>query len=466
MLSFTISKERKKYNDKMENGENMSKSLIKIGVICSTLEGERIDLAEQFLHNARKTLAVHGLEIVNKDSSYTLTGEEVLIQSKQCEALGAEAIIYLIGTWILADHIIDAVQRINLPIGLWGIPEPASFSSVGTNVLHGAFDEMNIKHKLFYGHADDNSIAKEIVVFARACQLKKKCMGARLGLLGGRTISAYPTSADANQIKEMFGIEVEHIDQLVLLEKARAIPLEQSKEVIQIVRDRYGKVDVPEEILIKSANVYLALKEIQKEYKLDFCSVKCLGEFINTYTSCCLAVSMLNDEGIVTGCQCSINATISSYLLSQLSDDPAYFGDINVVLKEEGIARLINCGAIPGKLATDNKDINIVTQYEYMGTGRGACTLFCCKPGKITFGTLGRVHGKYVMSIAGGEAFTEPKEKLTEVRNWAQGFVKLDCDPMEFYNNIRSNHSTACYGDFKEELVEFCRLTGVQVILN
>lgn len=439
---------------------------IKIGLVCVALEGERVDLAEKFLVTARKNLEEKGLEVINKDSRYTLKSEDVMSQSLQCKMNGAVTVIYLIGTWILADHVIDSVQQLNLPIGIWGIPEPASFSSVGANVVHGAMEEMNIKHKLFYGDADDSDVAADIAAFAKACGMVKECKGARLGLLGGRTISAYPTTADDNQIKAVFGIEVEHIDQLVLLEKARNIPYEESKKIVDLVRERYGIIDVSEEILIKSVNIYIALKEIKEKYKLDFCSVKCLGEFINTYTSCCLAVSMLNDEGFTTGCQCNVNAAISSFLFSLISDSPAYFGDINVVLKDERIARLINCGSTPGKLAGSYEDINIVTQYEYMGNGRGACTLFCCKDGRITFGTLGRIAGKYVMSIAGGEAFTEPIEYLKEVRNWAQGFVKLDCDPMVFYKNIRSNHSVACYGDYKKELIEFCSLTGVEAILN
>ena len=49
-----------------------------------------------------------------------------------------------------------------------------------------------------------------------------------------------------------------------------------------------------------------------------------------------------------------------------------------------------------------------------MGLGRGASTLFCMKSGRITFGTLGRVDGRYVMSIAGGEAFSQPLEKLRD----------------------------------------------------
>lgn len=212
----------------------------------------------------------------------------------------------------------------------------------------------------------------------------------------------------------------------------------------------------------RSVRVYLALKAIVRENKLDLLSVKCLGEFINLYSSCCLAISMLNDDGMPIVCQCDINAAISYYILSLLSSDPPYFGDVGYVDIKAGFARLINCGSLPGRLAFSPGEIELNDQYEYMGKGGGVCTLFCCKPGKMTFGTLGRIDGNYVLHISTGNAYEEPMEKLVSVRTWAQGFVKLDNNPKEFFHNLRSNHSVAAYGDFTGELRELCGLLKIR----
>jgi len=293
--------------------------------------------------------------------------------------------------------------------------------------------------------------------------VKQELRGSRLGVIGGRAISAYPTSADPNQIKMLFGVEVDHIDQLILLEKAKNVTLEQSRIVIDRVCAAYGSVDVPEEMLVRSVNVYIALRDIISTYKLAMLTVKCIGEFMDAYSCCCLAVSMLNDEGFTVVCQGNINALLSAYILSRFSSDPVYFGDISTVGKKDGVVRLINCGSIPGKLAQSYADVAIKTQYEYMGKGRGACTLFCCKEGAVTFGTLGRNDGKYVMSVANGKAFAQPLSVLHEVRDWAQGFIHLEGDPMTFYHNIRSNHCTACYGNHTAVLKEFCWLMDIEM---
>ena len=440
----------------------MSVENIKIGLVCIGLEGERNDLAKVFREEAVTVLVLHGINVLNKADNCTLTGEEVLRQTRYCETAGADAMVYLIGTWCLASHVIDAVRDSKIPFAVWGIPEPASFSSVGANVVHGTLGEMNIKHKLIYGFPRDESTIEDLCSFIKAAAIKKELSHLRLGMIGGRAISAYPTTADPNQIKKLFGIEIEHIDQLLLLEKARKIPESLCDSKIAEMRMRYGSVDVPKDMLHRSVSVYFALREIIREQKLDLLSVKCIGEFMDSYASCCVALSMLNDEGFVCNCQCNINALISSYILTRLSGGPCFFGDVNVVLKEEGCIRLICCGGLPGKLASSDKAIRIVPQYEYMGAGQGACTLFCMKEGPVTIGTLGRDNGEYVMNIATGTAYEETDAELLKVRSWAQGFVKLDCDPMEFYHNLRCNHSVVAYGNHKDQLQELCDLYGIR----
>jgi L-fucose isomerase-like protein len=173
---------------------------------------------------------------------------------------------------------------------------------------------------------------------------------------------------------------------------------------------------------------------------------------------------MLNDDGLPAICQSNINAAISFYILSLLSEDPPFFGDIGYVDKMTGVAHLINCGSLPGRLASSSGEIELNNQYEYMGAGRGVCTFFCCKPGPMTFGTLGRINGEYIMHVSKGEAFSEPAEKLLSVRTWAQGFVKLHDDPKKFFHNLRSNHSVAAYGNFSDELIELCNLLNIPVV--
>lgn len=437
---------------------------IKIGLICVSLEGEHTELADEFLKRAKKAFKTAGIEIANPDSAFTTSSEEVRRETFISLQNDCQGIIYMAGTWLLASHVIDAISEISVPVGIWGLPEPVSFSSVGANVLHGTLMEIGRNHVLFNGYPEDEDTISKICSFAKAACVKRKLAHLKIGLIGGKTISAYPTDSDHNQIKRVFGAETEHIDQLVLLEKARKADKKEIENKILYIKNKYGKVSADETALERAVSVYFALKELIEDYRLDCCSVKCIGEFMDSYSSACLALTLLNDEGYVCGCQCNLNALISADVLTLLSGEPAFFGDVNTVDFRTGIARIINCGSVPGKLASDYNAISLVNQYEYMGQGGGVCTLFCCKAGKVTFGTFGRIKGKYVMHIAEGEAVEKPVKDLISVRTWAQGFIKLKGDPEIFYENLLCNHSVLGYGIHSRELKMLCKLLEVQVL--
>jgi len=440
----------------------MTTPKIKIGLVCVALNGERVDIAQSLLFESQRSLLGSDIELVNPESQCTINGDALWEQTKQCCDKGACTIIYLIGTWVMANHIVDTVRNINIPIGIWGVPNAESFSSVGASVVHGALVEMGINHRLFYGQPDELKLINKLSSFAKACKMKRVLSSARMGLIGGRSINAYPTTADPMQIKKIFGTEIEHIDQMEVLDQAKCADGQRVSELCHELRNSFC-IDsrLTDSMLEKSVRVSIGLEKVVEKYDFDFCSIKCLGEFIDTYTSCCLAVALMNEKGIITGCQCSINATLSMYLLNQLTNCPVFFGDVNCIDVNSSIARVINCGSIPPSLANDRGKVQLAPQYEYMGAGGGACTLFCCRAGRVTFGTLGRRNGKYVMNIASGEALEKPISELKKVRDWAQGFVKLDGDPELFYHNILSNHSVFGYGDHREELLEFCELMGL-----
>lgn len=446
----------------MEN--SLQKATPRIGLLTISLDGERTDYAERFDNEARLNLSRKGIEIINGPGLLMNTAELVK-SSKNLQVKDADCIIYLVGTWILADGVVSSAQQVSLPVAVWGVPEPVSFSSVGANVLHGALCEMDMKHRLFYGHTGDDETLDEIVSFCKAATAVNRLKSARFGLIGGRAISAYTTTADPNQIKGLLGVEIEHIDQMAVLEKARALSDGAADAELRRIGPSYAKFDVPRDLLIKSVKVHMAVQEIIREYSLDMASVKCLGDFINTYTSCCMAMVLANDAGFTMSCQGDINATISMHIIRLLTGAPAFFGDISTVMYKTKEVRMINCGAIPTALSGDVKKVFWVPQYEYMGKGRGACPVFCMKKGPVTFGYLGRKKGKYRMLIAQGEAFEKDIDTIVSVRTWPQGFATLSGDAKEFYYNLLSNHCVMGYGRLERELSEFCDLLDIEKVI-
>ncbi len=437
----------------------------KVGLMTLSLENERIDLAIKWNKIAIEKLKEKNIEVVFKEELiYNI--EDSIKATKEFISNEVDCIIYLIGTWIYVPTLVNAALESRVPILLWSIKDPATFSITGAGIAHGSLDEIGLKHKFIYGSPEDEEILEKIITYIYASTLKTRLSKMKLGLIGGKPLGMYTTMVDMSQIKSLFGVEIEHVDQYRVFLEAENMDERKVNEIYNLIKKDFGKILCPNEKIFRSIRLYHALKKIIAEDKYDFITVKCAEEMLNQYVSYCLAVALLNDDGIVTACEGDINAALTMQILYMLSGEPVVFADVNDIDLKDNVLRLVNCGAIATRLAKSRKDVDLETQYEYMGKQQGCTTVFCCKPGKVTLARLSRIKGKYVMLIATGEAFEQPKEKFKESREkWPHAFIKIDGDIEKLIENTRSNHMHMVYGDYKDFLIEFCKLMDIESIV-
>jgi L-fucose isomerase-like protein len=275
----------------------------------------------------------------------------------------------------------------------------------------------------------------------------------------------YTTMADIVQLKNVFGVEVEHMDAVRLYLEAEKVPAREVAAVETWLRESFGRIDAGGKVLEKSIRLYIALKALMGRTGYDLMAVKCQDEMIEEYASSCLAVSLLNDEGHTLSCEADIYAAITMRALSLLSGGIALFGDVNHLDVASGILRIVNCGSMPTLLARDRKEVDLGLQYEYMGRARGVTTAFSVRGSPVTLARLSRVKGALVMLAATGRTLEVERDRLKEAREfWPHAFVELDCDPKALVGNIRSNHMHLCMGNHAGDIEEFCRIVGMECI--
>lgn len=78
-------------------------------------------------------------------------------------------------------------------------------------------------------------------------------------------------------------------------------------------------IDIGE--LTKAFKFYLALKDIVKERKLNYVSVRCFDIIAPLKTTGCIALSRLNDEGIIAGCEGDLPSTLSMAVLYKVTKE-------------------------------------------------------------------------------------------------------------------------------------------------
>jgi len=435
-----------------------------VGLIALSLPRERTDLAEVFGKNALEALKTKGLEVYTHDG-LAFDTNQCLAAAREFEEKGVDGILILLGTWVFAPTVVDIVKAFDIPFGIWAEDNPASFSLTAGGIVHGSLDELGLTHRFFYGSPKSEELLKEITAFIGGASCVQGLDGQRLCVVGGRVMGMYTTMADIIQVKNLFGVEVEHIDSVRVHLDAEKIPNEEVAEFRSWLSETLGNIDITEQRLDKSMRLYLALKNILKTEGYDIAAIKCQEEMINCYSCFCLANSLLNDDGFTIACETDINAALTMRILKTVSGGIALFGDVNHLDFEENTLRIVNCGSMPTLMAESRKDADLAVQYEYMGKSRGATTVLSVKDSPVTLARLSRINGKYVMVAAQGQAQKLPKERFKEAREfWPHAFIKLECNARELVQHIRSNHMHVCFGSHLDELRECCALKDIEFI--
>lgn len=182
--------------------------------------------------------------------------------------------------------------------------------------------------------------------------------------------------SDANQWRRQFGLDVDHAEQWTLIHAAEKIPDPQTRPLIEQWKSEFKSIDVSDDVLLRSARLYLAGKEMCVRNRWDFAGIKCQFELLDNYLAPCLPIALWNDEGFVVACETDMNAALTMYALHQFSDHPVMFSDIQYLNREERWARFLNCGTAATRLAGDCYTLGLI---EYLVREAGAA--------KVLFGS-------------------------------------------------------------------------------
>ena len=150
----------------------------------------------------------------------------------------------------------------------------------------------------------------------------------RIGLFGQPSDWLIASSVDRDYLRQHYGIEVVDIDLQRLIESIKAIPQAEADNVAQDIVNRAKAIREPSNNdILEAAKAYLAIKEICKEEHLDALTIRCFDIVKACNTTSCLALALLNDEGIVAGCEGDMQTLMSMYLAKRLCGEAAFMAN-------------------------------------------------------------------------------------------------------------------------------------------
>ena len=152
--------------------------------------------------------------------------------------------------------------------------------------------------------------------------------GVRIGLFGQPSDWLIASGVDRDYLLEHFGVKTLDIDLQRLIDGIKMVSKDEALKVAQdIVKRSRDTIEPSCADMLEAAKTYLAIKKICLEERLDAMTIRCF-DIVNTCgTTSCLALALLNDEGIVAGCEGDMQTLMSMLLAKRLCGAEAFMAN-------------------------------------------------------------------------------------------------------------------------------------------
>ena len=442
--------------------------------LCDPMGQPFID--DALVDRSRQALADRGIELVEHDVVIASKQEARVALKRMRDAEGVDCVILFSGTWVWAAHLIAAVRDFAMTgkgVLIWTHPGSQGWRPVGGLVMHGALSEVGIRHKFVYGEADDADAVGRVVSFCRAAHLKNRLNMSAIGSFGGRGMGQTCGVADPSQWMKTFGVDIDTRDTTELIRTAQEISAEELAAVEPRIEKLFGGLPEKNVVNERSVRLYLAIKKLVERHGWEFYTIQSFPGLGDDYGATCFAQSMMLEDGYGTSTLGDFNTALTVWLLTKLSEEPVYYGDLQHLDKRGKEIKIIGDGACPPSLAGELGPAGFAEHgIPTEGEAGGLSVRLVCKVGEGVLARLGRVDGRFTMVITRCSIFEPPADQL-EARQrecgipfWPHGFVTVHCDVEELLEHWTNEYACLGYGGhLYDELVEFCKLTGIEVIL-
>ena len=172
-------------------------------------------------------------------------------------------------------------------------------------------------------HGTNEEIISTLVETWHAASLQ-----GRIGLFGPPSDWLIASGVDRDYLGQHYGIETIDIDLQRVIDGIKAVPQTEAEKVAQSMVNRAKAVKEPSDAdMMEAAKAYLAIRKICQEEHLDAMTIRCFDIVKACGTTSCLALALLNDEGIVAGCEGDMQTLLSMFLAKRIYGEVAFMAN-------------------------------------------------------------------------------------------------------------------------------------------
>ena len=311
-----------------------------------------------FLHKKNKDLMNEDLLFIDEINNF-LVQEDLLIVENANDALFN---IILIGSGGTENLFLKQLKEDDEPIVI--------LSTSRNNSLPACLEiktYLENHNKLcFLLAGDENHIANMIKHIASIISAYKSVKDNRLGLIGGASswLIASPVEPKViytNFKQNIIKIKMSELEELIEQEEKEMLDLKHIAHSNELIAKADNQEDLEMALVI-----YNALKKLVKKYNLNGLTIRCFDIIKKYKNTACLALALLNEEGITAGCEGDVHSLVTMHIVNSLTNRSSFMANPSKFNYEDQSVMLAHC-TVPLNMVTSFK---LMTHFE-SGLGIG-----------------------------------------------------------------------------------------------
>jgi L-fucose isomerase-like protein len=234
------------------------------------------------------------------------------------------------------------------------LAHPANNSLPAAMEILARLQQDGTKGRIFYiSSPDDSHTLGEVAQSVHDLEVYRTMHKTRLGAVGMPSDWLVASSPAHGIIKSKWGPELIPVPLNKVLSLMKTANAREVQTAANNLSDGAVSIVEPSPEHIESAvSVYLALKQIISDYKLDSLTVRCFDIVMQTQTTGCFALSELTDEGIIAGCEGDIMSVVGMLWAKTLLSVIPWMANPSRLNEHENKLWLAHC-TIPRKMIQD-----------------------------------------------------------------------------------------------------------------
>jgi L-fucose isomerase-like protein len=433
---------------------------IRIGVVCLTRKTYDYKAAAQIYADTAERLAKM------PDIDWVFIREPVIEAEDARKAADVfseshlDGVVIITGTFHLGHLALIIKREVNLPTLLWAFSElPYDGGKIRLNSVCGL--NLNASNLYKAGYDDVTcTVGDDIDTdWIDAVRMKSAIEHSRIGIIGYRADGFFNLDIDEMDTYSKTGLLIDHYEISEIA--ATAVTPEETAEYSARISGAFDCGGINANQLEKVAGLCVRFKKFMDKYSLTAAAVRCWPEFANIYgISPCAAMSVLQSEGYLLGCEGDLEGTMSMIACDAIGGQTPFLADLSQIDIKENYALLWHCGVAPMNLWDG---CCVRSMDTYFAGGRGVTTGFVLKSGRINVMRIDSARGETRLFLEGGTVVPMDKQ-LTGT--YAK--VVFDRSVADVLDTVTStgvaHHISMIYGEHERSMRIFSEMMGYKVI--